>query len=289
MDKIKVLLFGMTGFGNSAFKVLRDSESVKLMGVFTPKKHDAVFPYYDCEPLQDAVKKNNVNLYEGLNLKEKKTWDIIKSLSPDLIIVSSFNQIMPRAIILLPRFGVVNVHPSLLPKYRGATPTVWTLLNGEKETGVTIHYIEDERIDSGSIITQSRLQIEPADTDGTLRFRLAVLSESTLTEALKLVLQNDKSKFLPQNESEATYYPKRTLKDAEINPDRPFNEILNKIRAMFPYPCAYLKYNGREYIVKSATLLTEISFEGIEGEELVGKTSEGMVKFQIVRENLIGI
>ena len=81
----------------------------------------------------------------------------IKKLSPDIIIVSSFNQIIPKPIISIPKLGVINIHPSLLPKYRGATPTVWALMNGEKETGVTIHFIEDERIDNGNIITQSRL------------------------------------------------------------------------------------------------------------------------------------
>ena len=157
MDKIRAILFGMTGFGNNALEVLLKHPSIRIIAVFTPEKEAGPFPYYECEKLQDAVLRSGIALYEGLHFEGEKTYDIIKKLSPDIIIVSSFNQIIPKPIISIPKLGVINIHPSLLPKYRGATPTVWALMNGEKETGVTIHFIEDERIDNGNIITQSRL------------------------------------------------------------------------------------------------------------------------------------
>lgn len=288
MDKIRVLLFGMTGFGNSALRVLISYPRIVLFGVVIAQKQDTPFPYYECEKLQDSVTKIGVTLYEGLNFREKKTIELIVSLCPDLIVVSSFNQIIPLAIISIPRLGVINIHPSLLPKYRGATPTVWALLNGEKETGVTVHFIEDERIDCGRIIAQAKLNIETPDTDGILRLKLAQLSESVLTSALNLIFTKDKKTFPLQNESEATYFPKRTLRNAEIDLDKPFNDIFNLIRAMSPYPGAYLIYNGVKYIVKSAVLTNEKTSNNlfcVHNDEVLIDTLEGVVKFQVT-ENI---
>lgn len=211
MDKIKVILFGMTGFGNNALKVLMGQPFVEVIAVVTPKRHKTPFPHYECEKLQDVVVDMGIDLYEGLILKAETTYQLIKKLSPDLIVVSSFNQIVLKAIISIPKLGVINIHPSLLPKYRGPTPTIWVLLNGERETGVTIHFIEDEKIDSGRIIQQARLKISSSDTDGLLRQKLAVLSEKVLKEALYLIQTKDRKIFSPQKESEATYYPRHVL------------------------------------------------------------------------------
>lgn len=211
MEKIKVVLFTMTGSGNSVLKVLKQEPFVELVAVFTPPREERPFPYYKCNKIQDDVIDNGLALYEGLILKDKETYKLIKNLSPELIVVSTFRQIIPQDIISIPRFGVINVHPSLLPKYRGPTPIRWVLLNREKETGITIHFIEDERVDAGRIIEQLKLDVLPQDTEGTLRKRLAELSEKALSEALPLVLKKDRATFLEQNETEATYYPKYTF------------------------------------------------------------------------------
>jgi len=285
LDKIKVLLFAMTGFGNHALKAFAEHPLVEIIGVFTPQKQNTPFPYYTCEQLQDLVIKSGLILYENLKLNEVKTIELIASFSPDLIVVCSFNQIIPKAIISIPRLGVINVHPSLLPKYRGATPTFWTLINGENETGATVHFIEDEKIDNGRIITQVKLKIEPSDTDGILRYKLARLSENMLTDSLNLILTKDKESFPPQNESEATYFPKRTLKDAEISLNKPFKDILNKIRATTPYPGAYLYYNGKLFFVNGAILINEKSKNSLKfnNKNLVVDTLEGTIKFHVIK------
>lgn len=284
MDNVRVLLLAMTGFGNNALKVLVGKPFIDVTGVFAPPKEKKPFPYYECEKIYDLATSLKIPLYEGLVLKERETIGLIISLRPDLIVVAGFNQIINRDIISIPRYGIINVHPSLLPKYRGATPTTWALINGEKETGVTVHFIEDESIDSGAIIEQSRMRIEPDDTDGALRFRLAALSEKTLAEAIRLVFQNDKSKFMRQNESDATYYPKRSLKDAEIDINRPFNEIISRIRAMTPYPGAFIYYGGKKYTVKFAELLKEKSplTCGVSEGHLIIKTLKGAAKFYTI-------
>jgi methionyl-tRNA formyltransferase len=151
LDKVRTILFGITGFGNSAVEALNKHAQIDLVAVLTSKREERPFAYYPCDHLYAMV-------------KERSTFDFIHSLSPELIVVSTFDQIITKAIIQIPKYGVINIHPSLLPRYRGATPTVWALINGEEETGVSIHFIEDETIDRGRIILQAPLKIMPEDT-----------------------------------------------------------------------------------------------------------------------------
>jgi methionyl-tRNA formyltransferase len=279
----------MTGFGNNAFDVLLKSETIDLVAVFTPRRFQTPFPYYQCEPLQETVSRyKNIQLFEDVSMRSKDTFHLIQQFGPDLIVVSTFDQIIPQEIISIPRIGVINIHPSLLPKYRGPAPTVWVLMNGEEETGVSSHFIEDERIDSGRIIAQSRLGIDAVDTNGTLRFKLAKLSEEVLFETVTQVLNKGKEKFPKQDESRASYYPKPSPKDAEIDVRKPMREILNKIRAMTPYPGAYLKLKGSLYLVRNASIAqkgnSHISLEET-NRRLFIKTSEGNIGFEILKKD----
>lgn len=288
MDKINVLLFAMTGFGNNAFSILMKHPFINLSGVFTSKRQVTPFPYYKCEHLYKIVQKHNIPLYEGLSFKDKASVRVVKNLSPDLIVVSSFGQIIPQSVINIPKFGIINIHPSLLPKYRGAAPTVWALLNGEKETGITIHSIENEQIDCGRIILQTKLKIKSNDTDGSIRRKLAKLSEKAVIKAIHLISREGKEIFLEQNESEASYYPKRTLKDAEINLDSSFKDIVRKIRAMSPYPGARLTYNGERYLATSAALINDKTIKRNKPDEtgsIIVDSLQGKIKFQVRKES----
>lgn len=282
MAKIRTILFGMTGFGNSALEALTDHSAIDLVAIFTTRRQEKPFPYYPCDHLYAFAIKKRIPVYEGLNLRDIKTYKIIKTLAPGLAVVSSFNQIITNDIINLPKYGVINLHPSLLPRYRGATPTVWVLMNGEEETGITAHFIEDETVDSGRIIFQSILRIFQEDTDGMLRFRLAELSKVTLATAINLVLTQDKSVFVVQDETKATYFPKRSIKDSEIDVNKPFEEIINQIRAMTPYPGARLVYKRRKYLVKSARLLAlggRVNNKEMDSFDL--ETPDGRARFTI--------
>lgn len=288
MDKINVLLFAMTGFGNNAFNILMKQPFINLSGVFTSKRLVTPFPYYKCEHLYKIAQKYNIPLYEGLSFKDKASVRVVKNLSPDLIVVSSFGQVIPQAVINIPKFGIINIHPSLLPKYRGATPTVWALMNGEKETGVTIHFIENEQVDCGRIILQTKLKIGANDTDGSIRCKLAKLSEKTLVRALHIIIKKGKKVFLGQNELEASYYPKRTVKDAEISLDSSFKDIVRKIRAMSPYPGARLAYNGERYIAASAVLINDKMVKRNKPGEtgsIIVDSLQGKIKFRVRKEN----
>lgn len=274
----------MTGMGNSALEALTEHAQISLAAVFTSKRRERSFPYYHCDHLYEAAGRKGIDVYEGLRINEASTFEIIRSLCPELIVVCTFNQIITSEIIQLPKYGAINVHPSLLPQYRGPTPTVWALLNGEEKTGVSVHLIENEAIDSGRILLQSELKILPQETDGMLRFRLAELSKGTLSDAIELILTKQKVDFPLQDESQATYFPKRSIQDAEIDRNETFIKISNRIRAMTPYPGAVITHRDLKYIVKSASLPKPMNILSDEGNEFIDiETKHGTIRFIVER------
>ncbi len=128
----------------------------------------------------------------------------IRNLKPDLIVVAAFSRILKAPLIAIPRLGCINVHPSLLPRYRGPEPYYWILFNKEHKTGVTIHYV-DERIDSGNILMQREFELEPSETELTLQNKCNVVAANLLGEAV-LLLASGEASSIPQNETDASYY-----------------------------------------------------------------------------------
>ncbi|MCP5066963.1 MAG: hypothetical protein GY946_10385, partial [bacterium] len=226
---MKVVLFGLTGMGNHALTVLDEMDSLELSALFTCKEPKGEFPYYPCEKIHALARRKQIRSFEGLRMKGKEAERTLAELSPDLLVVCSFDQIIPASIIGLATCGVINIHPSLLPRYRGATPVFWTLANGEGSTGVTAHLIEDEKVDSGRIVWQDSLEILPEDTTGSLRKRLGLLSESVLRKALELVMSKDKEEFELQDESKASSNPKRGTRIV-LDPDTDTKDIVNLVR-----------------------------------------------------------
>lgn len=284
MKKLKTILFGITGFGNNAFQALIKHPDIELLGVFTPQRLETPFPYYPCEKLHDLVTKHNVKLFEGYKLRNHNTVQIISNFKPDLIMIGSFYQIIPLGIIRIPPIGVINLHPSLLPKYRGATPVTWALINEEKETGMTAHFVEDEGIDRGRIIIQIKLKIEHEDNDGILRMKLAKLSETIINKTIENITKTPKENFPTQDEAEASYYPKRTSADGEIKKDLTFRQINNKIKAMTPYPGAFIILNNIRYKVVGATLInqTEPVSRYLNKNEIIIDSLDKKVKLSVI-------
>ncbi len=177
--------------------------------------------------------------------------------------------------ILLP---IIHVKTDLMLKRRVES----RFSTEEDETGVSIHFIDDEKIDKGNIIIQKKLRIKPDDTDGILRSKLARLSEKALSDALNLIIIKNKKEFLYQDEKKKSYYPKRSLRHSKINLDQKFNKIMNQIRANTPYPGARVKMHGREYIVDNAVLIRNKYKKNNKG--LVLKSLNGEIQFNIREE-----
>jgi len=176
--------------------------------------------------------KNNQEFFEAL-----------KELDPDLIVVCAYGKILPKDVLEIPRFGCWNIHMSLLPKYRGAAPINWAILNGEEKTGVTI-MLMDEGLDTGDILLQKALPISPEDDAITLGKKLSNLGKEAILEAIALHKQG-KLKGIPQEEKKASYAPiiKKELGFFTFEDDA--ETIERKVKALLPWPTAYTNYKGK--------------------------------------------
>jgi len=198
-------------------------------------------------PVKEVALKYALPLEQPEKLKGNQVFiSFLKALDPDLIVIVAYGRILPRAILDLPRRGCINVHASLLPKYRGAAPIQWALLNGEKETGISIMKV-GELLDTGEIILQEKAAIEDKDNTATLSQKLFDIGGKLLLQAL-IQIEKGKAKYTPQNEANATYAPAIAKESAEIDWRRSAAEIHNRIRALVPWPVAHTFY--REKLLK---------------------------------------
>lgn len=174
----------------------------------------------------------------------------LKKINPDIMITCAFGQILSQEILDIPKFGVINIHASLLPKYRGASPIHYAILNGEKKTGITIMKT-DIGIDTGDILLQKSLDIGEKETCGELFTRLSLLGAECVTDALELIMQ-DKAVFVRQNEELASYTKMIKKENALIDWTQSAERIVNTVRAFNPAPTAFTFLNGEPFKVFSA-------------------------------------
>jgi methionyl-tRNA formyltransferase len=178
------------------------------------------------------------------NLKDIKFQKQLKSFNPDLIAVVAF-RILPDAVIKIPKYGSINLHASLLPKYRGAAPINWAIINGEKHTGVTVFFIQ-QNVDTGNIIMQKSIDIANDDNAGTLHNKLMYLGANVLLDSINLIEKfGNNVNVIKQNESDATPAPKIFKNDCKINFNQDIDKVYNFIRGLTPYPGAFTEYNGK--------------------------------------------
>lgn len=220
---------------------------VKVVGLFTVTYANK-YPYYECEPLSELAKKLEIQTFENMSLKEPGTLELIKKLEPDLIVVGSYYDIIPSEIISIPNKGIVNIHPSLLPYYKGPTPTYWVIVNNEKYTGITVHYIDNQDIDSGPIIYQERFQVPPLCTDGELRKEISERTGDIIEKALLIIRTEEPQSIKRQNYSNGSYYSRNKENLIDLNDN--FDYIQRRVRALTPYPGPIIEVDNKKYWVK---------------------------------------
>lgn len=197
-------------------------------------------------PVKSFAEQHALPVLSPAKLKDKDFLESLRELRPDALVVVAF-RILPREMFSLPRWGALNVHPSLLPKFRGPAPIQWTLLRGETETGVTIIRLTEE-IDGGGMLAQQRTPVQPYENFGALHNRLSIMGAGMLVEVLDKLDAGEAVEPLPQDDSLAT--PARKLKSEDFQLDfrQPARDIINKIRALSPSPGAVAQYG--EFSVK---------------------------------------
>lgn len=212
-------------------------------------------------PVKEMALKHDLAVEQPEKVKNNGVFvSLVKSLKPDLIVVVAYGKILPREILEIPKSGCVNVHASLLPKYRGAAPIQWALLNGESETGITIMKI-NERLDAGEVILQKKKKIGAQDDAVTLSEKLFSEGSRLLLRALEQI-EKGTVKYAAQNEAEASFAPSLTKESGEIDWKKPALEIHNRIRGLVPWPVAHTYYKEKPLkIWKSEIRIADLETE----------------------------
>ena len=233
---MRILFMGTPDFAVVSLKRLVE-EGHEICGVFTqpdkPKNRGHKLAF---SPVKEYAITQNLEVYQPLKMRDGEAYGIVERLAPELIVVAAYGKILPEDILNFPRLGSINVHSSLLPKYRGAAPINWAILDGEAETGVSIMYMAKE-LDAGDVILQKTTPISDTEDAQELTVRLAELGAETLSEAVA-ALGNGTATRTPQDHEKHTYASMLSKEMSPIQWTRSAHEINCQIRGLIPWPCA---------------------------------------------------
>ena len=264
---------GTPEFAIPSLEVVSKNTDLKL--IFTKEdKRNARGNKIIYSPVKQFGLDNDIEVIQPKRMKDEEVIAKIKGITPDLIVVVAYGKILPKEIIDIPKYGIINVHSSLLPKYRGASPIHSAILNGDKESGVSIMYIE-EGLDSGDVILKETCEITEDDTLGTLHDRLKELGAIGLEKALKLI-EAGEVKAEKQDDSKATFVKPITKEQAKINWNNTKEVIFNQIRGLNPFPGAYTHNEKNENIKIYKSEKLEKEYAGENGT-VVEMTKKGPV------------
>lgn len=206
-------------------------------------------------PVKELALKYNIPVLQPEKIRDEAFINIIQKLRPDIIVVIAYGKILPKAILDIPPKGCINVHASLLPKYRGAAPINWAIINGEKETGITT-MLMDEGMDTGDILLTERVEIQDNDTTDSVYEKLKDIGANLLIKTIS-GLKKGTIQPIDQDDSHATYAPMLKKEDGRIDWAIKPEEIRNLIRGMYPWPGAYTRWEGKQLKIFKAQVVSE--------------------------------
>jgi len=234
---MRIVFMGTPAFAVPSLEALLRSED-SVVGVVTqPDRPKGRGQAVAAAPVKLACEREGLPLLQPVKLKDPAFLEALRAWQPDFIAVTAFGRILPPAMLRLPARGCINVHASLLPKYRGAGPIQWAIINGERETGITT-MVMDEGMDTGAILLQERVTIQPDETAGALSVRLAEVGGRLLVETIRR-LKDGTVTPQPQDQSQATLAPLLQKEDGLIDWKLTATDIANRVRGMSPWPGAY--------------------------------------------------
>jgi methionyl-tRNA formyltransferase len=235
---MRIVFIGAGEIGVPTLQALLRSNEHQLTGVVTqPDKPVGRTQCIEPTPIKRALAGSKVPILQPARVKDRQAIEEIRALQPDAIVVVAYGQILPREVLEIPRIACLNLHASLLPRWRGAAPIQAAIAAGDPQTGITVMYMA-EGLDTGDILLRREIDILPTDTGGSLHDRLAQIAPEALLEALQM-LANGNAPRIPQDNALATYAPKLTRDDGKIDWSEPAEIIERKIRAFNPWPGAF--------------------------------------------------
>lgn len=249
---MRILVIGQAPFGRECLQALANQGENVVGAITVPDVPGAKKP----NPFKELAVEMGLPLLQPRRLRDPGVYEWVKGLAPDLLVLVFVTDFVPREIIELAPLGGINYHPSLLPKYRGGNAIAWAIICGEKETGVTVHYI-DEGVDTGDIILQESVPIDPDDTTVTLYFnKLYPLGVRLIAEAVRLIREG-RAPHIPQDCRLASYQPVLKEKDTAIDWRHTAWNIYNLARGSMPFPGAGTTFRGEKLVVLEAQLMEE--------------------------------
>ena len=279
--KFRLIFMGTPEFSVPALKALHENGQDILLVVTQPDRPKGRGRKMSPPAVKATALELGYRVLQPTSIKTAAFRDVVAQLEPDFLIVIAFGNILPEYVLTLPHRGTINVHASLLPKYRGPAPIQWAIINGEKETGVCTQLMK-KKLDTGDILLSACEPIRPEDTAGELHDRLSAKSALVLIDTLKGLAENTLQPK-PQNHSLATYAPMLSKDDGLINWNKSAESLVNFIRGVNPWPGAYTFLDDKRLkIFKSHPIATDIKeFPGtvLKGfaDELRVATADGVL------------
>ena len=277
---MRIVFIGTGEIGVPTLRALQKSEHELGRVVTQPDKPVGREQKITAPPIKKALIAGGPNAgpaqtLQPARIKDREAIDQIRALAPDVIVVMAYGQILPRAVLEIPKIACLNLHASLLPRWRGAAPIQAAIAAGDRETGMTVMYM-DEGLDTGDILLQRKIDISPSETGATLHDRLAQIAPEVLLESLRLLAAGNAPR-IPQDQALATYAPKLNREAGRLNWNESVEAIERKIRAYNPWPGAFTEFSGRNLKIFAASI---VDLRGKPGEilrkdrELVVATSD---------------
>ncbi len=249
---MRVLFMGTPDFAVPALNAIAKEHEV--VGVITQQdKPRGRGHKMSPTPVKEAAIENNIEVYQPIKVKEQESVKIIRELNPDVIVVIAFGQILSKEILDIPRLGCINVHASLLPKYRGAAPIQWAVINGDEYSGVDTMYME-EGLDTGDIIESVKVKLDKDETGGSLFDRLSLKGAEVILSTLKKLESGEFSRT-KQDESQATYAGKITKDMGLLDYNKSASELECLIRGLNPWPAAFTFLDSKRVKVWKASVV----------------------------------
>ena len=265
---MNIIFFGTSEFAIPSMQALLDAGHKILAVVTQPDRERGRKLKLSPPPVKILALSKKIPVFQPQDASAPESVNYLRKLNADLFVAISFGQILKREILSIPKLYAVNVHGSLLPKYRGAAPTNWAVVNGETVSGVTVIKM-NEKMDEGDIILKKEIAIDAQETNITLSEKLSDLGAAALIEAIGLIEKKKTVNFEKQDNTKATYAPKLKKEDAAIDWNEPALAIHNKVKGFLPWPGAYTYYD-KKILKILKTEIVKSSEEKADNGEVVG-------------------
>lgn len=270
---MRVIFMGTPNFAVPSLEALLQYHEVVLV-VTQPDKPKGRGKKMAFSPIKECALQHNIPVLQPAKVREPEFVEKLRKYQPDLIAVTAFGQILTEDILSIPKYGCINVHGSLLPKYRGAAPMQWAIIDGETVTGITTMYMA-KGLDSGDMLLKGEVEITPEDTFATVHDKMAVVGANLLVETLQK-LENGTLQREEQNHDAATYAPMLTKETGHIDWSKTAKEIINLIRGLNPAPAACAIYENEVLKIFKAEQ-TDMITESQKCGEIVAVVKKGFV------------